>query len=82
MLTDDGDTILLSYDIGMIRSDERFLAALAAGTATTFEDQYMRMVPQFDVATGRYDWLRENVFIARGRLAGRRAIEYEIDRVG
>jgi hypothetical protein len=40
------------------------------------------IVPQFDVATGGYDWLRENVFIARGRLTGPRAIEYEIYRVG
>jgi hypothetical protein len=81
LLSDDGETILFSYDIGVIRSNERFLAALAAGSATAFEDQYMRMVPQFEVATGRYDWLRENVFLARGRLVGPRAIDYEIYRV-
>jgi hypothetical protein len=42
----------------------------------------MRMAPHFEVATGRYDWLREHLFIARGRLVGPRAIEYEIYRVG
>jgi Protein of unknown function (DUF3237) len=82
MLTDDGETILLSYDIGVIRSNEAFLTALAQGTPTTFAEVYMRMVPRFEVATGRYDWLRESVFIARGRVAGSRAIEYEIYRVG
>jgi hypothetical protein len=82
MLTDDGETILLSYDIGVIRSNEAFLTALAQGTPTTFAEVYMRMVPRFEVATGRYDWLRESVFIARGRVAGPRAIEYEIYRVG
>jgi hypothetical protein len=82
MLTDDGETVLLSYDIGVIRSNEVFLTALAEGAPTTFADQYMRMVPRFEVASGRYDWLRESVFIARGRVAGPRAIEYEIYRVG
>ena len=45
----------------MIRPSERFLAALAVGEATEFEDQYMRMSPQFEVAVGQYAWLCENL---------------------
>jgi Protein of unknown function (DUF3237) len=65
LLTDDGETILLSYDVGVIRSDERFLTALA-GTETASEDQSMRMGAQFDVSTGGYEWLRENIFVPAG----------------
>jgi hypothetical protein len=81
LLTDDGELILFRYNVAVIRSSERFLAALAAGAATEFDDQYMRMAPQFEVGADRYAWLRENLFIGRGRLAGPRAIAYEIYRV-
>jgi hypothetical protein len=76
--TDDGELILFSYDLGMIRSDEAFLDALATGSATGFDDQYMRIAPRFQVASGRYAWLQESLFIGAGRLTGPRAIEYEI----
>ena len=78
LLTDDGELILFRYDVAVIRSTERFLAALAAGDATRFADQYMRIAPQFEVGAERYAWLRESLFIGRGRLAGPRAITYEI----
>jgi hypothetical protein len=45
-----------------------------------FEDQYMRMAPQFEVGADRYAWLRESLFVGRGRLTGPRAISYEIYR--
>src|SRR5215469_1510906 len=45
MVTDDGELILFRYDVGLIRSNERFLAALGAGESTEFEDQYMRISP-------------------------------------
>ncbi len=49
MITQDGEFILLSYDLGTIRSNDVFLAALASGQPTTFEDQYMRIAPRFEV---------------------------------
>jgi hypothetical protein len=81
LITDDGEPILFRYDLALIRSSERFLAALAAGQATEFEDQYMRMSPQFEVSAGRYAWLRESLFLGRGRLTGPNAIAYELYRV-
>ncbi len=60
---------------------ERFAAALTSGEATTFDDQYMRIVPQFEVGAGRYAWLSESLFLGRGRLTGPKAIAYEIYRV-
>jgi uncharacterized protein DUF3237 len=42
----------------------------------------MYAVPQFEVSPGAHAWLTEHLFVARGRLAGRRQIEYEIFRVG
>ncbi len=81
LITDDGELILLRYDVALIRSSERFLAALAAGEATEFEDQYMRVAPQFEVAAGGYGWLTESLFLGRGRLTGPNAIAYELYRV-
>jgi hypothetical protein len=54
MLTDDGATILLHYDVGLIRESERFSPALRDWSQTTWEDQYMRMVPEFIVGDPRY----------------------------
>lgn len=81
LLTDDGELVLFRYDVAVIRSTDRFVAALQTGEATEFEDQYMRMAPQFEVGADRYAWLRESLFVGRGRLAGPRAIAYEIYRV-
>lgn len=81
LVTNDGELILLRYDLALIRSSERFLAALSSGETTEFEDQYMRMSPQFEVGAGRYAWLCESLFLGRGRLTGRRAIAYELYRV-
>jgi hypothetical protein len=81
LTTDDGELILFRYDLALIRSSKRFAAALTAGEATTFDDQYMRIAPQFEVGAGRYAWLVESLFLGRGRLTGRNAIAYEIYRV-
>lgn len=54
LITDDGELILLRYDLALIRASERFLRALSAGEPTEFEDQYMRMSPQFEVSSERY----------------------------
>jgi len=79
--TDDGELILFRYEVALIRSSDRFLAAVAAGEETAFEDQYMRIAPQFEVGAGRYGWLGESLFVGRGRLTGPGAIAYELYRV-
>ena len=81
LVTDDGELILFRYDLALIRSSERFLAALASGEPTEFDDQYMRIAPQFEVGAGRYAWLGESLFLGRGRLTGPKAISYELYRV-
>ncbi len=81
LLTDDGEVVLFRYDLALIRSSARFLSALASGEATDFDDQYMRIAPQFEVGAGRYAWLTESLFLGRGRLTGPKAIEYELYRV-
>lgn len=73
--------LLFRYDLALIRSSEPFLAALESGEPTQFDDQYMRIAPQFEVGAGRYDWLVENLFLGRGRLTGPKAVEYELYRV-
>ena len=80
-LTNDGTLILMRYDAAVIRGDEEFSRALASGRETTFADQYMCMTPQFDVSNDTCDWLTQNLFIGRGRLAGPKRIEYELYRV-
>jgi hypothetical protein len=77
----DGALILLRYDTGLIRGDGKFLDALEKGEETGFGDQYMFMVPQFEVASDRYDWLTRSVFLAQGRLVGPKQIEYAVHRV-
>ncbi len=81
-LTSDGALILMRYDVALIRGDERFAQALAAGAETGFADQYMCMAPQFDVSDDAYAWLTQSLFAGRGRLAGHRRIEYEVYQVG
>jgi hypothetical protein len=80
-LTDDGALILMRYDAALIRGGEEFTRALENGRETAFADQYMCMTPQFDVSSNAYTWLTQSLFIARGRLAGPRRIEYELYRI-
>jgi hypothetical protein len=80
-LTDDGTLILMHYDAGLIRGKESFSQALDSGRETTFADPYMCLTPQFDVSSDTYSWLTQSLFIARGRLAGPRRIDYELYRV-
>ena len=36
------------------------------------------MTPQFDVSDDTHDWLTQNLFSGRGRLAGLLRIEYQL----
>jgi Protein of unknown function (DUF3237) len=80
-LTDDRELILFRYDVALICASEPFVAALASGASTAFEDQYMRIAPHFEVGGARYAWLRESLFLGRGRLTGPKALAYELYRV-
>jgi hypothetical protein len=81
LVTEDGAVILFSYDNALIRASGAFLTALGEGTATAFEDQYMRMAARFDTGDPRYRWLTESLFVGEGRLAGDHCIEYRVHRV-
>ena len=79
-ITDDGAIILLHYT-GLVERTEVFKAAAEKGTETGWTDQYMRMAMRFDTGVEKYAWLNESLFIAEGRLAGPKEIEYKIYRV-
>lgn len=79
--TDDGAVVMLRYDAGIIRESEAFVSALRDGTPTSFEAQYMRMIPEFDTGDPHYAWLTQHLFVGEGRLAGDHRIEYRIHRV-
>ncbi len=81
LVTDDRTVILMHCDTGLIRATDAFLTVLRDGGETDWQDQYIRVIPEFIVGAGRYAWLTGNLFIAEGRLAGRREIEYAIHRV-
>jgi hypothetical protein len=81
LVASDGAVILMRYDTAVIRPTPGFLDALERGQETAFGDQYMCMAPQFEVGAGDHAWLVQSLFVARGRLAGPRQIEYELHRV-
>jgi hypothetical protein len=80
LMTDDDAVILLHYT-GLVELTERFKAAAEKNQPTAWEDQYMRMVFDFDTGSEKYAWLNKSLFIARGRLIGTTELEYEIYRV-
>jgi hypothetical protein len=79
-VTDDGALILLHYT-GLVERTDAFTAAAEAGRDTHWDDQYMPMVMTFDTGHAKYAWLNQSVFVARGRLAGKNEIEYDIYRL-
>lgn len=79
-MTEDGVPILLHYT-GLVERTVAFNQAADSGGSTEWADQYMRMFMTFDAAAGRYSWLNQHLFVARGRLAGSAEIEYEIFRL-
>jgi Protein of unknown function (DUF3237) len=77
----DGAIVLLRYDVAVIRESSAFLAALQSGAETGFEEQYIRMSPQFETGAPELGWLTSSLWIGEGRLAGDHQIEYRIYRV-
>jgi hypothetical protein len=78
---DDGALVLLRYDVAVIRESPVFLDALRSGDETSYEDQYIRMAPQFETGSPEMGWLMNSLWVGEGRLAGEHRIEYRIYRV-
>ena len=79
-VTDDDESILLRYQ-GLVQLTDAFTRAAGNDGTTRFEDQYMRMATFFDTGAARYAWLNQSLFVAEGRLAGPKEVEYRIYRV-
>jgi hypothetical protein len=79
--TEDGTIVLLRYEVAVIRESPAFLSALRAGRETRFDDQYIRMSPQFETGDPELAWLTDTLWVGEGRLAGKHQIEYRIHRV-
>lgn len=78
--TDDGAAVTLRYT-GLVEQTEAFIAAATADRETTWDQQYMRMVLQFETGDDRYSWLTQSIFIAQGRILGTGRVEYAVYRV-
>lgn len=76
----DDALILLQYS-GLVQQTEKFKRASEIGLPTQYPDQYMRMLFRFDTGADKYSWLNQYLFIAEGRLAGPKQIEYVVYRV-
>jgi Protein of unknown function (DUF3237) len=79
-ITGDGAVILLHYT-GLVERTVAFRKAAEEGKETGWTDQYMRMHMRFETGDDNYCWLNESLFVAEGRLAGPKEIEYRIYRV-
>jgi Protein of unknown function (DUF3237) len=79
-ITNDGALVLLHYT-GLVQQSEAFIRAAEDGRATDWDAQYMRMAMWFETGAAQYAWLNQSLFLAQGRLAGNKRIEYRIYRV-
>ena len=55
--------------------------ALANGTATSFDDQYFRTNPRFEVSDPAYAWLQQGLFVGQGRIIEGPGVQYNVFRV-
>ena len=74
LVTAADDVIMLRYDTALIRESEAFMTALETGGTTSYGEQYMCMIPQFDTGADGYEWLTSKLFVGEGRIAGPRRI--------
>jgi hypothetical protein len=75
--TEDGAIVLMEYR-GIVCATDDFNRAVANNTPTGWDDQYMRMAVMFETDTGKYAWLAQHLFLARGRLRAARSLEYDV----
>jgi Protein of unknown function (DUF3237) len=78
--TDDGEALLVRCS-GLIEQTPAFMNANKENGSTGWDDQYMRLVMQFDIGAERYRWLNTSLFIAKGRLFRTGSVECEVYRV-
>jgi Protein of unknown function (DUF3237) len=78
--TGDGAAISLHYT-GLVEQTDAFVAAASEDRETGWDDQYMRMVLQFETGDERYEWLTQSLFVAEGRILGTGRVEYAVYRV-
>jgi hypothetical protein len=78
--TDDGEAMLVRCS-GLIEQTPAFMKANKENGATGWDDQYMRLVMQFDIGAERYRWLNTSLFVAKGRLFRTGSVECEVYRV-
>jgi Protein of unknown function (DUF3237) len=78
--TSDGAALTLRYS-GLVEQTDAFVAAAGEDRETGWDDQYMRMVLQFETGDERYRWLTQSVFVAAGRILGTGRVEYAVYRV-
>jgi hypothetical protein len=64
--TDDGEHIYMSYR-GLRHGPAEVMARLAAGEAVDPASYYFRMVPVFETAAPKYEWLNKIVAVGTGR---------------
>lgn len=64
--TDDGETIYMSYR-GLRHGPAEVMARLAAGERVDPADYYFRIVPVFETASRKYDWINRIVAVGTGR---------------
>jgi Protein of unknown function (DUF3237) len=76
--TSDGVTVLLRVT-GLVEQTKAFQNA--NDSATSFEDQYLRISMEFETGTSSYAWLNTSLFIAEGRMLGTGRMEFEVYRV-
>jgi Protein of unknown function (DUF3237) len=71
--TTDGQVISVA-NTGVRRGPPDVLRRLAAGERVNPAAYYFRSTPVFDVADGRFAWLRENVFVCTGAREANRVL--------
>lgn len=79
-LTDDGAGIYLAY-FGLLEMNERVQQGIDAGKGTDYGDQYFRTNPRLETGDPRYAWVNHTLFVAEGRVAPGRAVEYKVYRL-
>jgi hypothetical protein len=77
--TDDGEHIYMSYR-GVRHGPAEVMARLAAGELVDPATYYFRIVPIFETASKKYEWINKIVAVGRGRREPSGPI-YSIDEV-